>query len=139
MDVTKRFWVRESEESRDRELSELSNVLAASETKQPRLFSVWQSRLGSLRQLRQTKDPLTWTSTWKRLGPLAGIVCLLIAIFGTAVSFIILWTSNGAPTSEWTVSPSTYLAIVTAIVNQVLGYAAFQGRRPEPVGCWLSR
>lgn len=140
MDFTKQFWVRASEDSQAQAQRsfESENGLADTETKTQKLSYTWRSRLHSLSRLRQTKDPLTWNSTWKHLGPLAGLICLIIATLGTAVSFAILYASNGAPTREWSIQPSTYIAIVTAVVNQLLGYAAFQGRFHAAVACSFS-
>ena len=69
----------------------------------------------------------TWNRSWKRLAPLSGLFSLLIGLSSTFASFAILYASNGAATSSWTYQPSAYLAVVTAVANQAIRYAAFQG------------
>ena len=69
----------------------------------------------------------TWTVHFFRMGPLAGIFSLLLAALSIWVSFGILMGARNAPTKDWSVEPSAYLAICTAVANQSMRHAAFQG------------
>lgn len=71
--------------------------------------------------------PRTWRTTIIRFGPLSGIVGMAIAIASLFASLGILAGSDGEPVTSWTVTPSTYLAIFTAIANLSVRYAAIQG------------
>ena len=78
-----------------------------------------------------------------RLGPLSGLFCIFMTVASIVASLGILVGSCEAPVSKWTVEPSAYLgrtrrrceltyadstlAIFTAIANQSMRYAAFQG------------
>lgn len=68
-----------------------------------------------------------WRTRLLRLGPLSGIACLILAILSMLVSLGVLLGSNGVPVAHWTVQPSAILAICTAVANQAMRYAAFQG------------
>ena len=72
-------------------------------------------------------DPRPWRTTFFRWAPLGGLCCMLIAMLSILVSLAILVGSRGSATADWTVEPSAYLAICTAIANQSLRFAAFQG------------
>lgn len=68
-----------------------------------------------------------WKKSFFRLGPLAGIFCCLLAIASIIAALGVLMGSRDMATSSWSIPPSTYLAICTAIANQALRFAAFQG------------
>lgn len=70
---------------------------------------------------------LPWKTTFLRLAPLTGIACMLAAGASIVAALGILMGSRGAAVTTWSVPPSTYLAICTAIANQALRFAAFQG------------
>lgn len=53
-----------------------------------------------------------WHSTWKRIGPLIGLVSLSLAFAGIFASLAVLTTSNRAPVKNWKFQPSAYFAIV---------------------------
>ena len=76
-----------------------------------------------------------WIRTFLRFAPLAGICCTLVAVICMLVSLSILLGSRDAPTESWKVQPSAYLAICTAISNQALRFASFQG----VIIAWWSR
>ena len=69
----------------------------------------------------------TWRTTFFRSGPLAGLCCMLLAALSILVSFGILMGSRGAAVLSWNVQPSAYLAICSAVANQALRFASFQG------------
>jgi hypothetical protein len=73
------------------------------------------------------KMPRLWQPTIFRLAPLTGISCMLLAILSLLVSLAILICSNGVPVRNWSVYPSAYIAVCTAIANQAIRFAAFQG------------
>ena len=52
---------------------------------------------------------------------------MLLAALSILVSLGVLLGSAGASAESWTVEPSAILAICTAIANQAMRYAAFQG------------
>ena len=68
-----------------------------------------------------------WKTTFMRLGPLSGILALMVAMASICASLGILIGSSNSPVADWTVQPSTYLAICTAIANQSVRYATLQG------------
>lgn len=68
----------------------------------------------------------TWHTTLLRVGPIAGICALLLTLLSLLVALAILLVSRGEA-ADWNVPPSSCLAICTAIANQALRFAAFQG------------
>ena len=68
-----------------------------------------------------------WKLTLIRFGPLSGLCCLCLAIASIIAALGILVGSRNAPVNSWTVEPSAYLAVCTAVANQSMRYAAFQG------------
>lgn len=78
-----------------------------------------------------SSGPVDATRPWKtffvRFGPLSGITCMIVAVMSIVVSLGVLVGSRGAPVPSWSVEPSAYLAICTAVANQAMRYAAFQG------------
>lgn len=74
-----------------------------------------------------SRYPRPWKTTFFRLAPLAGIGCMLFAVVSLLISFGILTGSNTAPVSMWSVQSSAYNAICTAVANQAIKFAAFQG------------
>lgn len=65
----------------------------------------------------------TWMTTVFRIGPLAGLFSMLTAISAMITSLGVLVGSNGRPVVNWSVPPSTYLAVLTAIANLGMRYA----------------
>jgi hypothetical protein len=62
------------------------------------------------------------SSVWQ-VRPLAGILGLCLVIAVILASLFILMLSNGCPVQDWTVQPTVYLAINTAIANSGLALA----------------
>lgn len=83
----------------------------------------------TLNEQQKTRYPngRPWKTILFRLGPLSGIACLGLAIISILVSLGVLLGSNGVPVVQWIVQPSAVLAICTAVANQAMRYAAFQG------------
>lgn len=79
-------------------------------------------------------DRQPWKELFFRLGPLSGLACLVIAIISMLISLGILLGSRGVAVAAWTVEPSAILAVCTAVANQAMRYAAFQG---VMVAWWL--
>jgi hypothetical protein len=75
----------------------------------------------------------TWEPTPFHIRPLSGIVALTVAIMCIFGSLTILIVSNGQPVTNWPVSPTVYLAIVTAVANSCFALALAQAR---PVSWW---
>ena len=68
-----------------------------------------------------------WKTTFLRWAPLGGLASILVAITSIIVSLGILIGSHEAPVTSWEVEPSAVLAVCTAVANQALRFAAFQG------------
>ena len=108
-------------------------------------------------------NTVSWKPTWKRVGALSGLMSLLLAFASIFASLAILKTSDGAAINSWqyqvseqahqgdeffvgterycflkyadlVCQPSTFLAVVTAIANQAVRYAAIQG---AVIAWWL--
>ncbi len=62
-----------------------------------------------------------------RLGPLSGLLSMLVAMLSIFASLGILAGSNGQEATSWRTPPSTYLAIFTAIANLCVRYAVTIG------------
>lgn len=71
--------------------------------------------------------PRPWRTTLIRFGPLSGIFCMLLAIASMTASLGILAGSRGVPVAHWAATPSTYLAVCTAVANLAMRYACIQG------------
>ena len=54
-------------------------------------------------------------------------LAMVLAIASIFASLGILAGSNNAPVKSWSATPSTYLAICTAIANLAMRYACIQG------------
>lgn len=78
---------------------------------------------GNNPDLQGIKAPRPWRTTFIRFGPLSGIFCMLLAIASIFASLGILAASNKTSVTSWTATPSTYLAICTAIANLSMRYA----------------
>lgn len=79
--------------------------------------------------------PRVWRTNFIRFGPLSGIAAMVAAIVSLTASLGILAGSDGQPVSHWSATPSTFLAIFTAVANLSMRYAAVQG----VVIAWWSR
>jgi hypothetical protein len=77
-----------------------------------------------------------WRETFWRMGPLAGIAAMLLALASIVAALGILVSSDGAAVTSWRgAEPSFFLAIITAIANLAIRYACIQGI----VIAWWSR
>lgn len=76
-------------------------------------------------QSRTSRRP--WRTSYIRFGPLSGIFGTFLALASIVSSLGILAGSDGQPVPNWSVPPSTLLAIFTAIANLSMRYAALQG------------
>lgn len=72
-----------------------------------------------------------WNSGWKaslmRFGPVSGLFGMLLAFTSIIACLGILVGSENQNIERWTTPPSTYLALLTAIANGSMRYAAVQG------------
>lgn len=72
-----------------------------------------------------------WLNGWKaslvRFGPVSGLFGMLLAFASIIACLGILVGSDNQDIESWTASPSTYLALFTAIANGSMRYAAVQG------------
>lgn len=64
-----------------------------------------------------------------RVGPLAGLAALALALLLLFASFTILMVSDGQATDRWHEPwvPTVWLAIFTAVSNKLIAFAAIQG------------
>ena len=62
----------------------------------------------------------SWKTTLFRFGPLSGLLCIFLAVLSLLVSLGILMGSRNAPVANWSIPPSSILAVCTAIANQAL-------------------
>ena len=63
---------------------------------------------------------------WNLLRPHLGVAALVIASCCVIFSLAILVSSNGKPVESWSVRPSVYLAIASAIANSAVAFAYTQ-------------
>lgn len=68
----------------------------------------------------------SWTPSFLRIGPLAGLLALLFSFLQIFASYAVLATSDGHLVTEWQYQPSVYLAIWTGISNKALAFAVVQ-------------
>jgi hypothetical protein len=71
--------------------------------------------------------PSSWRPLILRAGPISGLFALIFAVLQVIVCYLILEISDGQPVATWRYQPSVYLAILTAISNKALAFAAVQG------------
>lgn len=65
-----------------------------------------------------------WKPTFMRLGPLAGLVAMFLAMGSLVAALGVLVASDGRPVPEWyTAEPSIILAVCTAVANLLIRYA----------------
>ncbi|KAK3113744.1 hypothetical protein LTR53_008647 [Teratosphaeriaceae sp. CCFEE 6253] len=70
---------------------------------------------------------------WVQLRPLSGILALCITIASVFFSLAILVASDNQPITRWTVQPTVYLAIASAVANAALAYGH---ARAVPIAWW---
>ncbi|KAK3116143.1 hypothetical protein LTR53_003816 [Teratosphaeriaceae sp. CCFEE 6253] len=70
---------------------------------------------------------------WVQLRPISGILALCITIASVFFSLAILVASDNQPITRWTVQPTVYLAIASAVANAALAYAH---ARAVPIAWW---
>ncbi|KAL9094281.1 MAG: hypothetical protein Q9165_003421 [Trypethelium subeluteriae] len=66
-------------------------------------------------------------TSFLRKGPLLGLCALVFQLLTIPASFLVLAMSDGRPVTSWKFQPTVYLAIMTAIGNSVMRFAAVQG------------
>ena len=73
------------------------------------------------------RHPRVWKTTLLRAGPLSGLCAMLLAIASIFACLGILVGSNAQLISDWSIQPSEYLAVFTAIANLAMRYGCIQG------------
>ncbi|KAK3723539.1 hypothetical protein LTR37_001791 [Vermiconidia calcicola] len=68
-----------------------------------------------------------WRRSMFRIGSLAGLAALAFAFLQIFASYAILAASDGQTVESWSYQPNVFLAILTAISNKALAFAAVQG------------
>ena len=80
-------------------------------------------------QHKQISEPemLPWRPSVLRVLPLMGLASLTFTGLQIIASYAVLAASNGDEVQTWKYQPTVYLAILTAISNKTLAFAAVQG------------
>lgn len=68
----------------------------------------------------------TWHPTVLRVGALSGLCALLFSTLQIFAAYAILSASHGVAVDHWRLSPTVFLATLTAISNKALAFAAVQ-------------
>lgn len=76
---------------------------------------------------QSSRYPRPWKTVFLRAGPISGILSMVLAISSISICLGILQESDGAAVSSWSIQPSEYLAVFTAIANLAMRYACIQG------------
>ena len=69
----------------------------------------------------------SWRPSILRIGSLTGLLALLFAFLQIFASYAVLKASDKKPITTWEYQPTVYLAILVAISNKALAFAAIQG------------
>lgn len=79
--------------------------------------------------IQESTKPIrsSWRPSIFRIGPLTGLLALLFAFLQIFASYAVLKASDKATISTWEYQPTVYLAILVAISNKALAFAAIQG------------
>ena len=80
----------------------------------------------------------TWRPTFFQQRPLVGIAALCVTIGCVFASLAVLVVSDGQAVVEWSIQPTVYLAIVTAIANASLALARLEAVPVRAVSSLLS-
>ncbi|KAK5695177.1 hypothetical protein LTR97_008683 [Elasticomyces elasticus] len=76
-----------------------------------------------------------WNASVLSIRPLLGLLALIVSIACMLVSLAILLASDDQPVTDWTVQPTVYLAIASALANTALGFSRFYA---VPLAWWYS-
>lgn len=87
-------------------------------------FQAWGSPVPPDVPVRQ--DPPTWQPSIIRLSALSGLCALLFSVLQIFAAYGILSASHGVAVDRWRLSPTVFLATLTAISNKALAFAAVQ-------------
>ena len=68
-----------------------------------------------------------WRPSILRIGPLAGLAALLLSFAQIFAAYGVLKGSDGALVTSWKWQPTVYIAILSAVSNKALAFAAVQG------------
>ena len=84
---------------------------------------------GSQALSQSSNEPrrVTWRPSLFQVGPLVGLVALLLACLQILASGAVLAGSDGDAVANWKLQPAVYLAVLTAISNEAVAFAAIQG------------
>ena len=72
------------------------------------------------------KDGTPWQPKLFRRAPWLGLLALLGALLGVLAAAVVLYISNGKPTENWSIKPTVYLAICSAITNILVHFSFTQ-------------
>lgn len=81
------------------------------------------------------RDQHTWSPRKLQIRPLVGIVAIWGVIGCVLASLTVLLLSAGQATADWWLSPSTALAIITAVANSAITLAYMEA---VPISWWYS-
>lgn len=92
----------------------------------PSLPAVFSDKASGISGNKDASPPTILVRVF-RLGPLSGLLSMLLAMLSIFASLGILTGSDGQSATIWTTPPSTYLAVFTALANLCVRYAATVG------------
>lgn len=105
----------------------LGKIKLQSQTASSRLCGgVQESRLEQPKQY-------AWRPSFFRIRPMVGLAAILVAIICMFVSLSVLVTSDGKTSASWSLQPTVYLAVATALSNTALNSALVQA---APISWW---
>ena len=74
----------------------------------------------------EVREGNAWRPSFFRTRPLLGLAAVGLAVACSLIALAVLFVSNGQPITTWTLQPTVYLAITTALSNSALAYALLQ-------------
>lgn len=77
----------------------------------------------------------TWSPRILQLRPFVGGFAICVIVGCVLASFAVLLLSDGQATADWSLSPSTTLAIITAVANSAVALAYMEA---VPISWWYS-
>ncbi|KAK4508201.1 hypothetical protein PRZ48_001939 [Zasmidium cellare] len=77
--------------------------------------------------IASTSNNNLWRPSYKRIGPVLGLMALGFIMLAIPASALVLALSNGKPVEQWRVQPSVFISVLTGVGNKALSFASIQG------------